>query len=374
MRPLFRYAASGCSTTFVRLTAPALCRIFKRWKGQRIFLVHGKRSFSLCGAKALFDEAFHRLGIEAVEYTNFRDNPVWQDLQDGLAVFKASSAAAIAAVGGGSAIDTAKLVRFFSEHAGDPLHYDKAASENKTPLYLFPTTAGSGSESTHFAVSYVDDQKHSVSAPAVRCDAAFVDYRLTLDNPPYLTACTGVDALCHAVESYWAIRATDKSKRFARQAIRLILPSLLPCIRAASKGERVPRLRRALSMAAHYAGQAIDITTTTAAHAYSYRITSLLGYPHGHAAAMSLPLFMRINSQAVAPRIKRNYDELTHLLGMDAAGLARYIMDCMTGLYEVRRPTAEQWEEILKDVNMERLSNNPVNITGKLNADDFLWG
>lgn len=359
---------------FVHLTVPALCHIFKEWRGRSIFLVHGKKSFALCGAKALFDDAFARLGIEAVEFTDFSDNPTWEEVQRGIFAYKEAGAAMIAAVGGGSAIDTAKLVRFFSEHSGNPIHYDKSALSNKARLYVFPTTAGSGSEATHFAVSYVTGEKHSVSAPAVRCDRAFVDYRFTLDNPPYLTACTGIDALCHAVESYWALRATDKSKHFAKKAIRLILPALPSCIRAASIDKRVPRLRSVLSAASYYAGRAIDITTTTAPHAYSYKITSLLGYPHGHAAALSLPLFMRINSASEVPSARRNYVELTKVLGMDAAGLEEYIADCFYGLYEVRRPNNEQWKEITEGVNMERLSNNPVKISGKPNIDDFIWG
>lgn len=360
-------------TPFIHLTVPTLCHILRAHKGGRVFLVHGKRSFSLCGAAPLFSEAFSKLGIDAVEYTDFLDNPTWQDVQRGIVAFKAAKATAIIVVGGGSAIDTAKLVRFFGEHAGDPLHYDKTAPTCVTPLYAFPTTAGSGSESTHFAVSYVDGEKHSVSAPAIRCNAVFIDYRFTLANPPYLTACTGIDALCHAIESYWSIRATDLSKHFAKHAINLVLPNLLPCIQAATQKESAPHFRSALSEGAHYAGLAIDITTTTAAHAYSYKITSLLGYPHGHAVAMSIPLFMRINSQSTNPRIQKNYAELLGILKMDASCLADYIRQCFSGLYEVRRPTNQQWEEILGGVNLERLENNPVKITTPLSAADFLW-
>src|SRR5262249_51347864 len=137
------------------------------------------------------------------------------------------------------------------------------------PLVAIPTTAGSGSEATPFAVLYVGHVKHSIAGPAMLPDVAIVDPSLTDSMSPALTAVTGMDAFSQAVESYWCIHSTERSKAYARRAIALVLEHLEVAVTAPREENR-----RAMSKAAHLAGRAIAITKTTGAHALSYPLTS----------------------------------------------------------------------------------------------------
>lgn len=128
--------------------------------------------------------------------------------------------------------------------------------------------------------------KYSVTDKEISATESFIDYTFTLTASPYLTACTGLDALAHAIESYWSIKSTDESRGFAIQAIQYIYPNLLKCIT-----EPTEYTRKQLAIGAHLAGKAINISFTTAAHAYSYGITTYLHLPHGHAVACTLPYF-----------------------------------------------------------------------------------
>src|SRR5690606_13293580 len=134
------------------------------------------------------------------------------------------------------------------------------------PLILIPTTAGSGSETTKFAVIYENGNKVSVDHPALLADEIFLDPKLTVNLPKYVTAYTAADALCQAIESYWARAATPESKNWAINAIKLVLENAKAAI--ANPSDLNARLQ--LLIGASLAGKAINVTRTTAPHALSY--------------------------------------------------------------------------------------------------------
>jgi alcohol dehydrogenase class IV len=231
-------------------------------------------------------------------FSRFAANPRLADVRRGIAAARALDADTVVAVGGGTALDLGKLIALFADRTDDPEAYVVGGAELGTArsvrLVLVPTTSGTGSESTAFAVVYVGTTKHSVDAPVVRADVAIVDPELSWTMPPRLSAVTGADALSQAIESYWSVRSTEESRALAGAAVAAILERLAEQCGPAPGA----RCREAMSRAALNAGRAIDVTRTTAPHAVSYPLTALFGIPHGHGCALTLPHFVAYNAGA----------------------------------------------------------------------------
>ncbi len=236
----------------------------------RLLLLHGHKSYHSCGAKDLVTE--YTESIETVEFDDFSENPKKEDVDYGVTLFEQCKPDVIVAIGGGSVMDMAKLIRYYSS--------------SDTPLLAIPTTAGTGAESTQFAVCYIDGVKHSISDSSILPNLVVLYPPFTYNNGDYLSSCTGFDALAQAIEAYWNIYATAESDDFAISAIKKIYPLL-------NKGILLPEERAALLVAANKAGKAINITRTTVPHALSYTLTSKYGYPHGHAVALTFPFFVK---------------------------------------------------------------------------------
>jgi len=190
-------------------------------------------------------------------------------------------------------MDMAKLISIFAHQSGDFKTIVEGTSPliaKKTPLLAIPTTAGSGAEATGFAVVYIGKQKYSVAHAFMLPDMVYLDASFSLKAGKYLTACTGLDALCQAIESVWSVNATGQSQAFALQAIKVIYENLEKAVQMNDV-----TAKENLQQAAYLAGKAINITKTTAPHALSYAFTSYYGIPHGHAVALSLPFFLNFN-------------------------------------------------------------------------------
>jgi alcohol dehydrogenase len=257
-----------------------------------VFLVASDGSFRTSGAEAALEPVLARYRV--VRFSGFATNPRLEDVLRALELFRESGAGLILAVGGGTPIDIGKAVRTFSAHQANPrdLLAGRVPLEHRgPPLIAVPTTAGSGSEATRFAVVYVDGVKHSLDHSTILPDHSVVDASLTTTLPPRMTAATGMDALAQGIESIWSVRASDASIIEAAEAVRL---SLLHLPTAVNAPTRVAR--EGMALAAHLAGRAIDQTRTTGCHAISYPITSHFGVPHGHAVALTLPAMLEFNS------------------------------------------------------------------------------
>jgi alcohol dehydrogenase class IV len=243
------------------------------------------------------------------------------------------------------------------------------------PLIALPTTAGSGSEATHFAVVYVDGVKHSLAHESLFPSWAIVDPTLTHSLSPRLTAVSGIDAFCQAVESTWSIHSTAETRAWAARAIRLSVDYLPDAV-----AHPTQRARRMMSKAAFLAGRAINTTRTTAAHALSYPLTMHYGVPHGQAVCLTLGPLLVFNSQTreddVMDRrgvdhVHRVIDDLAGLLGCrDAESAARRISELVrsvgleTSLGALGLPAHEAAAHAVAGVNAERLVNNPRRLTG----------
>ena len=308
---------------------------------KQVFLVRGKHSFVSCGAQEVLHKVQDLTGVHFIEYMDFSPNPKDEEAHEGLQRVLEASPDIILAIGGGSVLDIAKLIRHYAAEQGCAL-----------PLWAIPTTSGTGAEATHFAVVYREGKKCSVEADDILPDVVLLYPPFTYKNDAYLTACTGFDALAQAIESYWAKGANEESRTYSLKALNLLWKQL-PLLIKGSTDE----FRDQVSEGAYWAGRAINISKTTAPHAFSYEFTSHYGYPHGHAVALTFPFFMRLNGT----------EELYRILGVAPSDAIRkmeeYIMSLGLSLHlssEVDIPTT------LQQVNMQRLGNNPVNVTSDI--------
>ncbi len=353
-----------------------LGEVLSEFGSKKIFLVTGKKSFSTCGAEARLDSILK--GYEVHRFCDFALNPNIEDIERGIRIFKELNADTVIAVGGGSVIDMAKAVNFLAAH---PLALDKYEIENAghessiKPLIAMPTTSGSGSEATHFAVIYIGHKKHSLVDKDILPAAAIVDSELTLALPKHTTAVSGLDALCQAIESFWSVNSCEESKEFARLAIGLIMPNIVDATR-----KQTAAAREAMAHGAHLAGKAINITMTTAAHAVSYPLTSYFSIPHGHAVALTLPSLLEYNAQVTqddvldvrgVPYVQKTMSEIAAFFSATTIQEAKNKLERLiketgleTRLNALGIKSDDDIELIIRNgFNRERVCNNPRLLT-----------
>ena len=342
-----------------------LLPVLRRYAPERIFLVRGKKSYVTCGAAAVMNEVCGILRCSVTEFYDFEENPKLEDVRKGLSLLVSSNSSLIVGIGGGSVLDMSKLLRFFYSYSGEATGCKFLKEKELLPLIALPTTAGTGSEATHFSVLYKDKIKYSVEHTDILPDVAIVYPPFTYNNPKYLTACTGFDALAQGIESYWNVNATEESDEYAKRAIQLLCPNLPVAVNAPTK-----QARDKVSEGSYWAGRAINITKTTAPHAFSYPFTTYYGYPHGHAVALTFPFFMQyncmvrnsklqcsLNVDAYNEKIKILCDLLSFSFMTTYGDMVKYIMKLGLSLKKVGEPF--NLELILSSINMDRLSNNP---------------
>ena len=340
-----------------------------------VLLVTGKASYSKSGAKSLVEAAMQ--GSTVVRFSDFDVNPKLEDAERGVALAIEAGVDLIVGVGGGSVIDMAKLIKAFftaPEKSKELAVGALAMTDPEIPMILVPTTAGSGSEATHFAVVYIGLDKYSLASQLLLPDAFILDGSLIASATPYQIACNGLDALAQAIESAWAVGSTEQSREYSFRAVSLCAKYL-----TASLGENARiEVFQEMMEAANLAGKAINISKTTAAHAWSYGITSHHGVPHGHAVWLTLPRIFEIHATASAGMVTdpRGIEHFTSVMSrlMDILGIAspedsaRHLKSFLqaikveSDMAELGAATNKQREFLSQQVNMQRMSNNPVSL------------
>lgn len=201
----------------------------------------------------------------------------------------------VVGIGGGSAMDLAKAVAAVAGNKGkaaDYLGLNKVPAPG-LPTIMVPTTAGTGSEVTFTAVFVRRNlkKKEGMNSPFLYPDIALLDPELTLTLPPEPTATTGLDALCHAIESYTSIQASPLSEMISLKAIRLISDHLRTCVHNGGNLEA----RAEMLLGSLYAGLGLANAGVTAVHSLSYPLGGTYGVPHGLANTLLLPHVMAFN-------------------------------------------------------------------------------
>lgn len=338
-----------------------------------IFLVTGKESFTGSGASATLSPCLKSLKV--TRFNQFSVNPFLDDVIKGIEIFRKAAPDVVIAVGGGSVIDMAKLINALAPRSNSEfesiIKYNSKSLTKNLPLIAIPTTAGSGSEATHFAVVYIDNTKYSLAHQHILPDYGIINPRMTDTLPPYVAASSGIDALSHAVESYWSVNATSKSKYYASEAIKMILPVIHEAVKGCNT-----TAKNSMALAAHYAGKAINISKTTSAHALSYPLTTTFKTAHGHAVGIMISKFFVIHSDNKDnnKELAQTMKELFDLFGCeDAFQCQKKWISLLTSigltsdLYQLGVKTDVQKKKIINEVNIERMMNNPV----QLNPDEI---
>ena len=221
--------------------------------------------------------------VPYIKFSDFMPNPLYEDVCKGVDLFRRAQCDTILAVGGGSSIDVAKCIKLYCKMSDEKLYLEQEYRDTGVKLIAIPTTAGTGSESTRYAIIYYDGKKQSVTHDSIIPNVAILEPQVLKTLPLYQKKCTMLDALCQGIESWWSVNSTEDSKRHSRIAVETIMQWWRQYI-----FDYTEEAARHIMTAANEAGQAICITQTTAPHAFSYKITSLYELPHGHAVAVCL--------------------------------------------------------------------------------------
>ena len=319
------------------------------------------------------------MGVPHVMFSDFTPNPVYEDVCKGIDLFQITKCDCILAVGGGSAIDVAKCIKLaVLAKEGNAAIIPPLVSQrlpidgSKIPFIAIPTTAGTGSESTHNAVMYYEGAKQTVTNDGVLPDYAVLEPSVLKTLPLYQKKCTMMDALCQGIESWWSVNSMEESYEYSRKTVELIMANWRKYI-----FENDDEAAAQIMLAANYGGRAINITQTTAAHAFSYKITSLYKLPHGHAVAVGLPViweYMLENmNKCIDNRgqeyIKDIFNQISQAIGCqtpkDAISLLRQMMVDMDLSNPVSINRDEELLLLSSSVNPIRLKNNPIEIDKK---------
>ncbi|MHA1410900.1 MAG: phosphonoacetaldehyde reductase [Candidatus Odinarchaeia archaeon] len=345
--------------------------ILKEHSPTRIFLVTGKASFISSGAKELIGKIINKYNF--IKFHNFETNPKIEDIKKGIDLFNESKCDFIIGVGGGSVMDMAKAISLLARQKKDIKEIIKnwnSLANRKIPSVMIPTTAGTGSESTHFSTIYIGKKKYSLAHNSLIPDYAILDPTFTERLPAYITAYTGMDALCQAIESFWSVNSSEESRKYSKQAIDLILPNIIKAVNFPDKEARKNMLK-----GSNLAGKAINIAETTGAHAISYPITSYFNVPHGHAVALTLLYFIEfnyyVNSSNIQDRrgtkfVKDKFKELLDIIKVrtpiEAKEKFLYIMKTIRLEHNLSKlGISNDGIEIIikKGFNLQRMKNNP---------------
>ena len=344
----------------------ALGEALSRLGVKKLLLVCGRSVRYLTGLCAFLEDLPHQ-GVEVVRFSDFQPNPLYENVLAGVRVFREQGCDGIFAVGGGSAMDVAKCIKLYASMEGsgeDGAFLRAQAVPNAIPFLAMPTTAGTGSEATRFAVIYYQGRKQSVTSESFIPGTVVMDPSPLKTLPLYQKKATMMDALCHAIESFWSVNSTEESKKYSKAAVEGVLANLEGYLANTEEGNA------GMLLAAHTAGKAINITQTTAGHAMCYKLTSLFRCAHGHAAILCdrvlFPWMIDNTDRCIDPRgegyLKDILDQIGVALGGTDARTGALRLVWLFDNLELAVPCAqeEQLRELTGSVNPDRLKNHPV--------------
>ncbi len=256
-------------------------------------------------------------GLRVTLFDRAKENPTTKCVDDCVAVARAAGVDGLVGLGGGSSMDTAKGCNFILTNGGRMQDYWGVGKAMKPmlPFLAIPTTAGTGSEMQSAAL-IADEQTHQKMAcldPKCAARIAILDPALTVSQPPRVTACTGIDAIAHAVETAVTTKRTPVSQKLSAEAFKL-------CITAFPVVLQTPNdldARARMQLGAAYAGAAIENSMLGAAHAAANPLTAHFDIVHGHAVGLMLPHVVRFNAEEAGVQVA--YAALAHAAGLVSA-------------------------------------------------------
>ena len=305
---------------------------------KRAFIVTDKPLFDL-GVTAALEEVLEEIGITVNIFYDVEPDPSLETVERGLNVINTFNPDVIIAIGGGSPMDAAKIIWLLYEHPEIEFEslamrfmdirkrvYELPPLGEKALMVCIPTTSGTGSEVTPFAV--VTDRRNNIKYPladyALTPSMAIVDPELVLNMPKKLTAYGGIDALTHALEAYVSVLASEYTNALAQDAIRLLF-KYLPS--SYHNGAKDPKAREKVHYAATMAGMAFANGFLGICHSMAHQLGAIFHIPHGLANALMISHVILYNatdapfkqatfSQYKYPNVKWRYARIAHSLGL----------------------------------------------------------
>ncbi len=288
-----------------------------------------------------YRKALDEIKIESVAFCDFEPCPEVSSVEKGIKAYKENGCDFIIAVGGGSAIDTAKGIKFYSK-----LDF---------PILAVPTTAGTGAEVTRFSVLYRNKDKESVSDYGIIPNFQIFDHTVLKSLPYEQKVVTSLDAFCHSVEAFWSKDATDESREYSKKALALFNNNFAKYLEN-DESTFAPMLECSM-----LAGKAINIARTTSPHAFSYKLHKLKGFYHGHAVAVCLAYIWKYMSKnEELNELMKQTEEIT---GFNNDAFINFLSKL--NLLDDLTMTPEQFDETVNGVNTARLQNNPMPFTNE---------
>ena len=332
---------------------------------QNILLVTGRESMRKHGyirhcKRMLYDFSLHM-------FDRVPPNPTVAIIQEAIDFVENTEIELVIALGGGSALDVGKSLAMLLKNPGSLMSYLKGETgfRNKgLPFIAIPTTSGTASEVTSWGTIWdmVNKKKFSLAHEWMFPEYAIIDPLLTVHMSPYLTACTGMDALTHAIESCWSRSAQPISDSFALRAIKLIRKNLKLAFEEPDNLEA----RTNMAMASLFAGLAFNNTKTGACHSISYPMTFHYGVPHGLAVSITIKEVIQYNNRAVPEKVDQITEEFGSISLNDFVDEFPALMKSVglpTTLRELNLKESDIEFLVERSVNPERMKNNPYELT-----------
>lgn len=316
-----------------------LISIIKSENPSKILFVSSKE-YDRYGYRQALDEN----GFKSVAFTEFEPCPEVSSVNKGIDVMKDENCDFIVAVGGGSAMDVAKGIKYYSQA--------------DIKILAVPTTAGTGAEVTRFAVLYNNADKQSVRSFDIIPEYQVFDFTTLKSLPFNQRVVTALDAFCHSVEAYWSKNATDESRDYSAEALELFADNFERFL------DNDADTYEPMMKCSEFAGRAINIAQTTSPHAFSYKLHKLKGFYHGQAVAVCLAYIWKYMLENCPTA------ELEILLA-ETEVITGFTPDSFISLLEKYHltdnlnMTAAEFDETVNGVNIDRIANNPMPFTAE---------
>lgn len=278
--------------------------------GKKALLVTGKHSAKVNGSQQAVTDTLEKLGISWVLFDDVESNPSIATVRRAADFGKAEGADFVIAIGGGSPMDAGKVIALLCTNDLDDTALFTGPYKKPLPIITVPTTSGTGSEVTEYAIltNIHAGTKQSVASPMIFPSASFCDPSFTMGILPKVTIDTAIDALSHAVEGYMATTSTPISDSWAEEAIRFIGMHL-----TALDQEISYAIREDLMYGSTLAGIVIAQTGTTLIHGMGYPLTYYKGLSHGRANGILFPHYMKLMEETMPDKV----DKIWELLDVD---------------------------------------------------------
>ena len=336
----------------------------------KIFILCGKKSFSLSGAEAFLKKTFYYKKIKF--FFKNSDLPILEELIEINNKIKEFNPDLLLAVGGGTVIDYAKAANGIDIRpnlANLIINYSYPFKEKYTKLLVIPTTAGSGAEVTSSAVIYVNNAKYSFESKILKPDYYLLIPEFLISAPNVVKASAGFDTISQALESLISIKSNYESINYATRSLEISTRKFLPFLKN-------PNFKNAsdMSIAANLAGKAIGISRTTAPHAISYPFTSLFKISHGHAVSLFfenvfLFIYENLTKSETNFDLKKRFSLIFDIF--DVKNINDFILKISMikknagledDLVKLNIDIEKNAKKIIGGINQLRLKNNPVKI------------